>query len=534
MKNICKVVIACIIMILIISSISFAANEYVLTRTYSYYNAENYTDSKAFLKVFIGQKDITKYQKDGDITITPIPDEKVVDEFGNIYAYYSLGDYKPGRTINIYITRRYVPENYDENIASRSEATVTLENEKYVLPQFKVESDEPEIIAKAKELASGLSSDYKKARAIFDFVNTTMTIDSSPNFRNEGALETLKNKRGLCENTAVLYAALCRALEIPCKIVTGYKVEEIEDKPKSMAQDLLTGEYYEIPATYKFELENHIWNEIYLDDYGWVPVDASIQYSKEGKKIPYTEGFGKIIGKDYIACGIYDATSKEVEFSKTIKEKSFSESLNLASQENETMHHFEDLEGFEWAEESIDTLYNMGVIKGYTDKEFGPAANITRIDFICMLARVLKNINYAPSTTGMIYYYLDYDRTHYSKQEYDFLMRCLEDAYPFDSRFAVGYGAMSNIFGSSLDMYRPITRGEVVALMDAFLNLPADGSAKFIDMLDSKFAASISKAYTNGLIAGYEDGTFKPNAPIRRAEIAVIFDRYVGIKDFVM
>ena len=84
-----------------------------------------------------------------------------------------------------------------------------------------------------------------------------------------------------------------------------------------------------------------------------------------------------------------------------------------------------------------------------------------------MLARVLKNINYSPSTSGIIYYYLDYDKTHYSKREYDFLMRCLEENYPKD-RYAVGYYAMSNIFGESLQMNKPITRAEVVALMDSF------------------------------------------------------------------
>ena len=33
-----------------------------------------------------------------------------------------------------------------------------------------------------------------------------------------------------------------------------------------------------------------------------------------------------------------------------------------------------------------------------------------------------------------------------------------------------------------------------------------------------------------GLIKGYDDGTFRPDNPIRRAEIAVILDRYMGIK----
>ena len=175
----------------------------------------------------------------------------------------------------------------------------------------------------------------------------------------------------------------------------------------------------------------------------------------------------------------------------------------------------------------------MDIINGYTDTEYGPAGNVSRIEFISLLSRILKSMNYQVDNSGMIYYYMDYDKQHYSKADYDYLMRCLELEKPYD-KFAIGYYAMSSIFGNSLDMNRPITREEVVALMDAFLKYDADETVSFNDIDNSRFKSSILKAYSNGLIKGYEDGSFKPNGTITRAEIAVILDRYVGVKDYVL
>lgn len=532
MKNISKLLLICAIFMTFIFSICYAEEEYTVIRKYSYYNASDYVNTKAFIKVYIGQKDITRYGEDGYIVITPTPNRTETDEYGNKFAYFDLSDYKPGRTIDITITRTYKPGSYNEEIQSRSESTVDLKNSVYVEPQEKIESTNSEIIAKAKEVTYGLSSDYKRAKALFEYVNTNLSYVSG-NGSNQGALAALKSKKGVCEDFAALYAALCRALEIPCKVIAGYKIEKSVDKESEIKQDLETGEYYNTATTYKYELVPHTWNEIYFDDYGWVPVDTCVQYSKDGKRAVYWDSFGKIDGREYIACGLYNASRSELEYSSTLKEKSSSESVIVGTIETAEKHNFEDMAGFEWAQDSVNTLYNMNVIKGYTEKEYGPAGNVSRIEFICLLARILKNINYTPTTTGMIYYYLDYDRTHYSKQEYDFLMRCLEDAYPYDSKFAVGYGAMENIFGSRLEMNKPITRGEVVALMDAFLKLPNDYTATFTDMGESKFSSSIAKAFTNKLINGYSDGTFRPNNPISRAEIACVLDRYVGVKDFV-
>lgn len=49
---------------------------------------------------------------------------------------------------------------------------------------------------------------------------------------------------------------------------------------------------------------------------------------------------------------------------------------------------FEDLNGFEWAQQGIDKLVELGVLKGYSDTEFVPGNNVTRAEFCAMLCRL--------------------------------------------------------------------------------------------------------------------------------------------------
>lgn len=69
-----------------------------------------------------------------------------------------------------------------------------------------------------------------------------------------------------------------------------------------------------------------------------------------------------------------------------------------------------------------------------------------------------------------------------------------------------------------------ITRAEFAALLVRSLALTSDAaSASFKDVLATDwFAGSIGAAVKAKLVSGYEDGTFKPNAPITREQMAVM------------
>lgn len=535
MKKIVRVLLITTIIMILIASCAFAGEKFILTKSYTFRNDGTREINKAYIEVFVGQKDVVGYEEDEYVKVYPTPDEMIKDEYGNLFAHYDVSQYKPGRSITINIEKVYETGEYEEAIAVRSESTPDDDNSLFLKPQEKVESDDAQIIAKAKEITYGLSSDYKRAKAIFEYVNTSMKYNASANYANKGALSALTSLNGVCEEYATLFAALCRSIEIPTKIIEGYRVVKEVDVEESSHIDTTTGETVIDPATYKYKLIPHVWNEIYFDDYGWVPVDTCVVYAgKDGNKIAYLDSFCKIDGLEYVANGYYNAKKPALSYDSNFKELESIEAIEPYEKTETTKHAFADMAGYAWAEESVNTLYEMNVIKGYSDTEYGPAGNVSRIEFITMLARLLKNLNYLPGTYKMIYYYPDYDKTHYSKREYDFLMRLLEDAEPKDT-YAAGYYAMNFIFGSRLEMNKAITRGEVVALMDAFLKHSPDyNTYKFTDVVGNKFQASIIKSATNGLIKGYEDGSFRPNNAITRAEIAVIIDRYIGVKDFTI
>jgi transglutaminase-like putative cysteine protease len=66
-----------------------------------------------------------------------------------------------------------------------------------------------------------------------------------------GAVKDLQRKKGDCSEYSDLFVALCRAKQIPARVVTGYTVRFDNISPK------------------------HHWAEVYLQKYGWVPFDPS-------------------------------------------------------------------------------------------------------------------------------------------------------------------------------------------------------------------------------------------------------------------
>lgn len=80
---------------------------------------------------------------------------------------------------------------------------------------------------------------------------------------------------------------------------------------------------------------------------------------------------------------------------------------------------------------------------------------------------------------------------------------------------------------------RSITRAEAVAMIvKAYNPVPRQsGSRKFLDVQSTHWANGyIARAVQQGWINGFPDGSFKPDRPITRAEMAVIIGKAEGIK----
>ena len=318
-----------------------------------------------------------QYQKDKEIVITPMPDEIHEDEYGNQYAYFDVSGLLPKQKFKITIKRDFEIENYVVDIPTRTDTIINEENNMFLAAAKRIESDEPEIISKAKEITEGISTDYKKAQAIFEYVNVNMSYDTSTAYANQGALGAFESMKGVCEEFTTLFVAFCRAVDIPSRAVEGYKIENIYGSGDSSGDAVIVEQ----------KLANHVWAEIYLDGFGWVPVEPTIIYTINEERAPYFDSFCKLEKAEYIAAGIYNFERANRRM-KGVNETAYSETLIQKDElPLEKKNTFADLSSVEWAQEDIQNLYSRGVVEGYSESVYGPQNKISRIEFICMLSR---------------------------------------------------------------------------------------------------------------------------------------------------
>ena len=148
---------------------------------------------------------------------------------------------------------------------------------------------------------------------------------------------------------------------------------------------------------------------------------------------------------------------------------------------------------------------HFAFLVGYTDGTFGPERNMTRAEVTTMFARLLTE-------------QIEADKT-YSNTFSDVPKGCWAANY-------IGYmqqfGIITGYSDGSFRPDAPVTRAEFAAIASRFEKL-TDGSKSFTDVPDTYWAARyINFAATRGWVTGYSDGTFKPENPITRAEVAAV------------
>lgn len=179
--------------------------------------------------------------------------------------------------------------------------------------------------------------------------------------------------------------------------------------------------------------------------------------------------------------------------------------------------NFSDVTGH-WAERTIESLAKYGYINGMGDGTYAPNDYVTRAQFIKMVSDVY----------GIRY------------PEYDGRFEDVkgDEWYAGVLRFADQMGNIDDALklGGNISPEQPITREEA-ATIAAKVATDRGAAAKEGAKTSFKDNASISDwaregvktAASLGMIAGYEDGTYKPGKNITRAEAAKILFRIVEI-----
>jgi transglutaminase-like putative cysteine protease len=184
------------------------------------------------------------------------PKEKVSFEHNYVFA------------VNDQIT----PEIVAKNVLL--DYSYTDKEKKYLQPSPKIQSNEPLIIKRAKEIKKTLSKEfennaYELTRATYNYVEETMHyVIDNPSFSNIGALYAENQHAGVCEDYAELMVALLRANGVPSRTVTGFMVY-----PEILKANIVIDLYGKEHFSY------HMWVEAFIPGYGWNIFDPTMASS---------------------------------------------------------------------------------------------------------------------------------------------------------------------------------------------------------------------------------------------------------------
>jgi hypothetical protein len=134
------------------------------------------------------------------------------------------------------------------------------ELEPFLAPEDFIESDDPVLIGKAKDIAGGAANSWEAAKRLSLWVadNIGYDIPGGASARN-----TYEVKEGECGAHSRLMTAFCRAVGIPARVVWGCMY--VPNRDGSFGQ--------------------HAWNEVYMGEAGWIPIDTTarqIDYADSG------------------------------------------------------------------------------------------------------------------------------------------------------------------------------------------------------------------------------------------------------------
>jgi len=180
--------------------------------------------------------------------------QQFLGDNGNAYAYWNVEAVPAGHALTVSISYHVLAFNVGFLVNSSLVGAYDKDSviyQKHTTPEELIESDHTLIVSTAENVVEKEENPHEMALKIYEFVVDRLTYEAQPEER--GALWALQNERGDCSEHSYLFVALCRAVGIPSRVVTGFAF--------SSYSELLS--------------DGHMWAEYYLENYGWVPTDLS-------------------------------------------------------------------------------------------------------------------------------------------------------------------------------------------------------------------------------------------------------------------
>ncbi|MFC7748468.1 S-layer homology domain-containing protein [Paenibacillus thermoaerophilus] len=162
-----------------------------------------------------------------------------------------------------------------------------------------------------------------------------------------------------------------------------------------------------------------------------------------------------------------------------------------------------------WGTERPDSA--AGYIRGYEDGTFRPERTLTRAETAAAIARITS-----AETAEADVSFADVPDSHWAR--------------PFISHVS-RLRIMNGYADGSFKPDQPITRAEMAAVLAPLLTGGGNGSSgAFADMEGHWAREAVAQLRAAGIVNGYEDGTFRPDQTITRAEAVVMLNGLLAIE----
>ncbi len=172
-----------------------------------------------------------------------------IDQFGNRYALFEIMEtgsfsYEIDAVIE---TNVLFPKMADFNLSQE-----ITEHKSFIEPTENIESGHESIRTLALNRFPG-DSWLETVAEVTEWTNKNVEYDLSYYPETYSAITTLDSKKGVCDEYAVLSAAILRARGIPVRVINGISFNSREEKGWN----------------------NHAWLEAFNPTAGWIPLDST-------------------------------------------------------------------------------------------------------------------------------------------------------------------------------------------------------------------------------------------------------------------
>ena len=166
------------------------------------------------------------------------------------------------------LTSRVMLKNYGVDLSAPSKLAHTSQAElQYFLQPSKYVPTDGIVKETADKATKGVTADIDKARAIYEWIVENTFRDPKVRGCGRGDIRSMLESGdlgGKCADLNALYVGLARAAGLPARHIYGLRIAKSDFGYKSLGL-----------ATDKATKGQHCRAEVYLNQYGWVPVDPA-------------------------------------------------------------------------------------------------------------------------------------------------------------------------------------------------------------------------------------------------------------------